>query len=373
MRKLLIVLSSCFLNTVAFSQETIDTSANAVEEIGDTTIYQVVEEMPRFPACETLDTTIEFKNFCSQQRLLAYMYDNIIYPLEARRNGNEGSVVISFVVEKNGFLTQPKILKDIGGGCAIEAIRVLGLLNQQGIRWVPGKHLGEAVRTRYNLPIKFKLQEPPPYSIVGRDTVYTEFDTPLEFEGGTEALTTFINEKLENPKVGEDSCMIGTVDLQILVDPEAKVRILNITDYSGLGIDFAYEAIDATTSSIGRWKPAVFEGRKVPAAYDLSVTFVPSSTHCQSRVEEYNQSVKWFNEGVAKFDEGEESRESGIELMSKAVNLFPNNTNFLIARGQAYMDINKMSEACEDLSKVRDIALINWYDDILDIICKIKN
>jgi Gram-negative bacterial TonB protein C-terminal len=83
----------------------------------DTTIYSVVEEMPRFPGCEAMDTTIQVKTQCAQASLLSFFYDNISYPLEARQNGNEGMVVLTFVVEKDGTIHNPTILKDIGGGC----------------------------------------------------------------------------------------------------------------------------------------------------------------------------------------------------------------------------------------------------------------
>ena len=73
------------------------------QELGiDTTIFKVAEEMPRFPGCEHLDTTMAAKTQCSQASLLSFMYGNIRYPLEARQNGNEGTVVIGFVVEKDG-------------------------------------------------------------------------------------------------------------------------------------------------------------------------------------------------------------------------------------------------------------------------------
>jgi len=56
--------------------------------------------------------------------------------------------------------------------------------------------------------------------------------------------------------------------------------------------------------------------------------------------------------------------------MSQAIALFPNNGALLLLRGQTYLDMNRMPEACADLSKGKKIALVNWYDSLLPLICK---
>jgi len=75
------------------------------------------------------------------------------YPAQARRMGIEGKVYVTFVVGKEGEITDVKVLKGIGAGCDEEAIRVLsGAPN-----WKPGKQRGRPVRVRMQLPIIFKL------------------------------------------------------------------------------------------------------------------------------------------------------------------------------------------------------------------------
>jgi len=338
------------------------------QEVSDTTIYQVVEEMPRFPVCEQLDTTLAVKIQCAQDQLLAFVYQNVNYPFEARQNGNEGAVVVSFVVEKDGTLTNSKIVKDIGGGCGLEVLRIVNGMNEIGLKWVPGKSKGEVVRTRFNLPVRFRLEEAPPYVLVEGDTVYTQFDELLSFEGGDEALVRHLGEKVEYPETWNDSCLIGTIDIQLLVEPTGAVKVLNLTDYSNLGFDFHYEAIDAATSTMGKWTPALYQGRQVPTSYDLSIYFEPTATACKTVISNYQQATTLVTEGVSLFDEGEQ--EAGIAKMSEAVSMFPNNATFLYARGQAYMDMNRFPEACADLTMARDIALVDWFDSILPIICR---
>ncbi len=335
---------------------------------GDTTVYKVVEEMPRFPACEKLDTTLEFKIQCAQQQLLAFMAQNVIYPMEARQNGNEGTVVINFVVEKDGSLTVPRIIKDIGGGCGIEALRMIGVMNQVGIRWVPGKIKGKAVRTQYNLPVRFRLKEAPPYTIVAYDTIWTTLDTPLEFEGGSEALTAFLNTKIKYPASGNDSCRIGQMDVQIMVDRQGDVRVLDITDYNDLGFDFWSVASETVIATSRKWKIASYQNQKVPAAYDIVLTFFPEAENCKAKVDSYQKAAQLANEGLEQFNKGE--KDAGINKMSEALALFPNDANFLYARGQSYLEMQKFPEACADLSKVKAIASVDWFDTLLPIICR---
>jgi len=122
-------------------------------------IFKVVEEMPRFPDpdCEALGTMQE-KKACADKKMLEFIYKNIKYPAIARENGVEGTVVIQFVVDKDGGISESKVLRDIGAQCGDEALRVVKLMDQKGIKWVPGKQRGRPVRVQFNLPVKFRLE-----------------------------------------------------------------------------------------------------------------------------------------------------------------------------------------------------------------------
>lgn len=127
------------------------------DPIEEDIIITVAEQMPRFPGCEEMAGDNRAKKACADQNLLKYIYANIQYPAMARENGIEGMAVVSFVVDKNGKLTDLNILRDPGGGCGKEALRVIKNMNKMSDRWTPGKQRGKAVRVRYNLPVRFKL------------------------------------------------------------------------------------------------------------------------------------------------------------------------------------------------------------------------
>ncbi len=84
---------------------------------------------------------------------LGWVAKQIKYPTQARRMGVEGKVYVQFVVDKDGTLTDVKVVRGIGAGCDEEAIRVI----EKSKKWKPGKQRGRAVRQRMILPINFKL------------------------------------------------------------------------------------------------------------------------------------------------------------------------------------------------------------------------
>lgn len=121
-------------------------------------IFKIVEEMPRFPGCEELTASMEEKRQCANKKLLEFIYENIRYPAVARDNGIEGTVVVSFVVDQKGYIKDAQVVRDIGGGCGQEALRIVEMMNSMPNRWAPGKQRGRAVKVLFNLPVKFKLE-----------------------------------------------------------------------------------------------------------------------------------------------------------------------------------------------------------------------
>lgn len=83
-----------------------------------------------------------------------YLGDNLKYPAQAKRMGVEGRVYAQFIVEKDGYITDIKILKGIGSGCDEEAVRLL----KNAAPWVPAKNYGRLVRARRTIPIVFKIK-----------------------------------------------------------------------------------------------------------------------------------------------------------------------------------------------------------------------
>ena len=88
------------------------------------------------------------------EAMYKFLAENIKYPQEAKDKNITGKVYVTFVVEADGSISNPRLLRDIGGGCGQEAIRVVNLMP----RWNPGKEKGQPVRVQFNLPISFSLK-----------------------------------------------------------------------------------------------------------------------------------------------------------------------------------------------------------------------
>jgi protein TonB len=103
-------------------------------------VFDVVEQMPSFPG--------------GNAALMEYLQQNVKYPVVAQENGVQGRVVVSFVVEKDGSITDVKVVRSVDPSLDKEAARVVKSMP----RWIPGKQNGSAVRVKYNVPVSFRLQ-----------------------------------------------------------------------------------------------------------------------------------------------------------------------------------------------------------------------
>lgn len=103
-------------------------------------VFDVVEQMPSFPG--------------GDGALTKYLSENIKYPVVAQENGVQGRVVVSFVVEKDGSITDVKVARSVDPSLDREATRVVRSMPH----WIPGKQNGSAVRVKYNVPVSFRLQ-----------------------------------------------------------------------------------------------------------------------------------------------------------------------------------------------------------------------
>jgi len=119
-------------------------------------VVKVVEAAPvKEEEVEEIFTIVEegAEPIGGMESFLKYVSKNLKYPAQARRMGVEGKVFVQFVVEKDGSITDIKVVKGIGAGCDEEAIRVL----ENAPKWKPGKQRGRPVKQRIVLPIVFKL------------------------------------------------------------------------------------------------------------------------------------------------------------------------------------------------------------------------
>ncbi|WP_018464825.1 energy transducer TonB [Segatella paludivivens] len=118
----------------------VNTPPPAPKEEVTNKVFDVVEVMPSFPG--------------GQGALLSYLSSHVKYPVVAQENGVQGRVTVSFVVERDGSITDVHVVRSVDPSLDREAARVVSSMPN----WQPGKQNGSAVRVKFNVPVQFKLQ-----------------------------------------------------------------------------------------------------------------------------------------------------------------------------------------------------------------------
>ena len=110
------------------------------EEVEEQQIFQVVEEMPEFPG--------------GMGECMKFLSKNIKYPTISQENGVQGRVIVQFVVNRDGSIVDPVVVRGVDPYLDKEALRVISTMP----KWKPGKQRGKAVRVKYTVPVMFRLQ-----------------------------------------------------------------------------------------------------------------------------------------------------------------------------------------------------------------------
>ena len=127
-------MATCCLTTV-LAQKTVVSQKDQKEEP-----FDVVEDMPAFPG--------------GMEAMIQFISSNIQYPADAQKQKVDGRVLVNFVVEKDGSITEVKVVKPTFPSLDAEAIRVVKAMP----KWKPGYQRGQAVRVQFTMPINFSLK-----------------------------------------------------------------------------------------------------------------------------------------------------------------------------------------------------------------------
>ena len=117
-----------------------DSVAAPTDGVAKDEVFMVAEQMPEFPG--------------GMKELLKFLQNNVKYPENAMKNNVQGRVIVQFVVEKDGTLTEFKVARSVDPDLDAEALRVLKAMP----KWKPGMQMGKIVRVKFTVPVSFKLQ-----------------------------------------------------------------------------------------------------------------------------------------------------------------------------------------------------------------------
>jgi len=258
----------------------------------DTTdpIFTVVEQMPRFPGCEDLQTDKDAMKKCSDEKMLNFIFKNISYPQDARKKGVEGVVVVRFVIDKDGQVTSPEVLRSIGSGCDEEALRIVNMMP----KWVAGKQRGKNVNVYFNLPFRFKLQSDEPTNEkidapenTGSEEIFTVVEEMPRFPGcedeqdknvrqkcSQEKLLSYIQSNIKYPKSAQDKGIGGLTIVQFYIDKDGSLKGSKLLRDIGEGCgEEALRIIDLMNEQGIRWIPGKQRGEIVKVKFTLPIRF----------------------------------------------------------------------------------------------------
>lgn len=234
-------------------------------------VFDVVENMPEFPGGTTA--------------MMEYIAKNLRYPAKAHQAGIQGRVIASFIVEKDGSISHPGIMRSVNPDLDAEAIRVLSAMP----KWKPGTQRGKEVRVRYTVPVNFKLNKPEAEEIKNSklDEVvvvgYAPESTPAtptlvlenaeempKFPGGLQGLMQYLAKNIKYPTDAQQSKTQGRVVLQMIVNKDGGVISPKIIQSVSPSLDA--EAIRIVLN-MPRWEPGKDKGEPVAVQYTLPITF----------------------------------------------------------------------------------------------------
>lgn len=219
------------------------------------------------------------------QALIAYMSDNLVYPEEAVKKQLQGRLLVRFVVEPDGQLSQVGIHRSIHPLLDAEAVRMVKSMP----RWIPARNNGVAVAAPMMLPITFKLPSQGLASLVDRlqksnvkqvaepdsipviDENNTDIERPL-FPGGDQGFNDFLRSKLEYPEVEYRNRNQGEVHLRFVVDVDGSIS--QVTVVKGTSPAFDKAALDVMKLA-PKFIPARKDGKPVQAWHYIVIRFFP--------------------------------------------------------------------------------------------------
>jgi len=234
----------------------ISIQANAQDKKGRDEVFRIVEDMPEYPGGE--------------DALRDDIAGAIKYPDEAKKKEISGKVYVSFVVDENGKVKDPKIARGVNPLLDKEALRVMGLLKT----WKPGKQRGIKVKVEYTVPINFALngnKKKVSETVSGDDEpVFFIVEDMPEFPGGEDALRKHISESIKYPQTAKEKGIQGKVFISFVVSKDGTITQTKVER----GVDSALdkEAL-RVINELPKWKPGKQRGQSVNVKFTIPVIF----------------------------------------------------------------------------------------------------
>ena len=226
-------------------------------EQGD--IFQVVEERPQFPGGDA--------------ELMKFLQQNVKYPKEAQEQGKQGRVIVQFVVNTDGSISNDTIVRSVDPSLDAEALRIIRNMPN----WTPGKQKGEPVRVRFTLPVTFRLSGDAPKQAAEvkqaeatGDEIFKVVEDRPQFPGGDAELMKFLQQNVKYPKEAQEQGKQGRVIVQFVVEKDGSITDAKVLKPVDPLLDA--EAL-RIVNMMPKWTPGKQRGKAVRVYFTIPVTF----------------------------------------------------------------------------------------------------
>lgn len=255
-QKLFFIMFALFAtHAMGYAQE--DSTTAKIE----TSVESVIEKQPEFPG--------------GMNALMQYLQRSIRYPAICQQQGVQGRVVVQFVVDTDGSITDIQVVKRVNPHLDKEAVRIISAMP----KWIPGMQKGENVRVRYAIPVNFRLEfggNPPSARAKSKACVINpdneemevEVDVMAQFPGGQQELERYIKKRMKYPK--EAKGVQGCVEVTFVVNTDGHI--------SGVAVTKAVDPLlDAEAMRLiermPKWEPAILHGIPLRTKHTLPIDF----------------------------------------------------------------------------------------------------
>ncbi len=237
----------------------------AQNTLEDDKIFMVVEDAPMFSGCESLEKSE--RKACADKKLFKYLNDNI----QQQHFSNRGRVIVKFIVEKDGSITNVNLVRGIG---IVEDQYALEVIKNMP-NWIPGRQRGRPVRVQFTVPVAF-------HGYDGEKIPNKNREDPLfpgcdQKEGddlkkcSKSKLTKYIRKNLEYPEEAQLYGIKGTVIVTFKISSDGSISDTAIKN-NGLGYGCNEAALDLVLF-MPNWIPAKQDGKPISVYYELPVEF----------------------------------------------------------------------------------------------------
>lgn len=216
---------------------------------------------------------------------LEYLNQNLNYPEAALKNNIQGNVSVEFIVEKDGSISQPRIIrgKDIGYGIPEEALRLINNMP----KWKPGRQKNQPVRSYFTLPISFSLPQEPRLADLKLTVPDLNEASPEKQQEIDENYiykvvqvmpkptfneADFFIKNLIYPEQARENKVQGRVYVQFVVEKDGSITDVKVIRGRELGNGIPEEAV-RVVKAMPKWTPAMMDGKVVRAYHILPLSF----------------------------------------------------------------------------------------------------